>query len=39
MEVLPDAGHMVMMETPQLFNKKIGEFMRELVKDSRIQGF
>jgi pimeloyl-ACP methyl ester carboxylesterase len=39
MEVLPDAGHMVMMEAPQLFNKKIGEFIRELVKDSRIQGF
>jgi len=39
MEVLPDAGHMVMMETPQLFNKKIGEFIRELAKDSRIQGF
>jgi pimeloyl-ACP methyl ester carboxylesterase len=39
MEVLPDAGHMVMMEAPELFNKKIGEFIRELVNDSRIQGF
>lgn len=39
MEVLPDAGHMVMMEAPELFNKKIGEFIRELAKDSRIQGF
>jgi pimeloyl-ACP methyl ester carboxylesterase len=39
MEVLPNAGHMVMMESPQAFNEKIREFIRELVKDSRIQGF
>ena len=38
MEILPDAGHMVMMESPQLFNEKIREFIRELVKDSRILG-
>jgi pimeloyl-ACP methyl ester carboxylesterase len=28
MEVLPNAGHMVMMESPQVFNEKIGEFLR-----------
>ena len=39
MEVLPDAGHMVMMEAAQLFNEKIGEFIREFAKDPRIQGF
>jgi pimeloyl-ACP methyl ester carboxylesterase len=39
MEVLPDAGHMVMMESSQAFNEKIREFIRELVKDSRILGF
>ncbi|HUL29003.1 MAG TPA: alpha/beta hydrolase [Thermodesulfobacteriota bacterium] len=27
MEVLPDAGHMVMMESPQAFNEKIREFI------------
>ncbi len=30
MEILPDAGHMVMMEAAQLFNEKIGEFIKEL---------
>jgi pimeloyl-ACP methyl ester carboxylesterase len=29
MEILPDAGHMVMMESPQVFNEKIGEFIFE----------
>jgi pimeloyl-ACP methyl ester carboxylesterase len=38
MEVLPEAGHMVMMESPQLFNEKINGFIKELVKDSRILG-
>ena len=27
LEVLPNAGHMVMMESPQAFNEKIGEFI------------
>ena len=27
LEVLPDAGHMVMMESSQAFNEKIGEFI------------
>ncbi len=39
LEVLPSAGHMVMMESPQAFNEKIRGFIKELVKDSRIQGF
>ena len=39
MEVLPDAGHMVMMESSQDFNEKINGFIQELLKDSRIQGF
>jgi hypothetical protein len=30
---------MVMMESPQAFNEKIDGFVRELVKDLRIQGF
>jgi pimeloyl-ACP methyl ester carboxylesterase len=38
MEVLPNAGHMVMMESPQAFNEKIKEFIEELSKGSRIQG-
>jgi pimeloyl-ACP methyl ester carboxylesterase len=39
LQVLPNAGHMVMMETPQLFNERIGEFIEEIVKGQRIQGF
>jgi pimeloyl-ACP methyl ester carboxylesterase len=39
LEVLPNAGHMVMMESPQAFNEKIREFIEEIVKGSRIQGF
>ncbi len=27
MEILPDAGHMVMMEAPQLFNEKVKQFI------------
>jgi len=27
MNILPNAGHMVMMESPQAFNEKIGEFI------------
>jgi pimeloyl-ACP methyl ester carboxylesterase len=38
LEVLPNAGHMVMMESPQLFNEKIDGFIKELVKGSRIRG-
>jgi len=30
LEVLPNAGHMVMMESPQTFNEKIGEFIRSI---------
>jgi pimeloyl-ACP methyl ester carboxylesterase len=26
-EILPNAGHMVMMESPQAFNEKIREFI------------
>ena len=35
-EILPDAGHMLMMEVPQAFNEKIKGFIKELVKDSRV---
>jgi pimeloyl-ACP methyl ester carboxylesterase len=38
MEVLPSAGHMVMMESPQTFNEKIDGFIEELPKEARIQG-
>ncbi len=38
LEVLRNAGHMVMMESPQAFNEKIREFIGEIVKGSRIQG-
>jgi pimeloyl-ACP methyl ester carboxylesterase len=30
LEVLPNAGHMVMMESPQAFNEKIKEFIRSI---------
>jgi len=26
-EILPNAGHIVMMEAPQTFNEKVGEFI------------
>ena len=26
-EILPNAGHMVMMESPQIFNEKVGEYI------------
>ncbi len=29
LELLPDAGHLLNMEQPQLFNKAVGEFLRE----------
>ncbi len=32
LEVLPNAGHMVMMESSQAFNEKIREFVKETVK-------
>jgi len=41
LEVLPNAGHMVMMESPQAFDKKIKEFIFDNLKGfkgSRIQG-
>jgi pimeloyl-ACP methyl ester carboxylesterase len=38
LEVLPNAGHMVMMESLQAFNEKVREFLEELSKGSRIQG-
>jgi pimeloyl-ACP methyl ester carboxylesterase len=38
LEVLPNAGHMVMMESPQAFNEKIHGFIKELIQDARIQG-
>jgi pimeloyl-ACP methyl ester carboxylesterase len=31
LEVLSNAGHMVMMESPQAFNEKIREFIKELI--------
>jgi pimeloyl-ACP methyl ester carboxylesterase len=34
MEILPNAGHMVMMEAPQLFNEKIREFIATNSEDS-----
>ena len=27
LEILPDAGHMVMMESPEAFNQKVREFI------------
>jgi pimeloyl-ACP methyl ester carboxylesterase len=39
LEALSNAGHMVMMESPQTFNEKIHGFVEELSKGSRIQGF
>jgi len=39
LEVLSNAGHMVMMESPQTFNEKIHGFIEELSKGTRIQGF
>jgi len=39
LEVLPNAGHMVMMESPQVFNEKIGKFIEEVLKGSRVPGF
>ena len=30
LEILPNAGHMVMMESPQAFNEKIREFILQL---------
>jgi pimeloyl-ACP methyl ester carboxylesterase len=39
LEVLPNAGHMVMMESPKVFNEKIGEFIEGVFKGSRSQGF
>jgi pimeloyl-ACP methyl ester carboxylesterase len=28
LEIVPEAGHMVMMEAPEAFNEKVGEFIR-----------
>jgi pimeloyl-ACP methyl ester carboxylesterase len=41
LEILPNAGHMVMMESAEAFNEKVGEFIfdnRRGFKKSRIQG-
>lgn len=39
LEILPNAGHMVMMESPKSFNEKVREFIMEVgFKGSRIQG-
>jgi pimeloyl-ACP methyl ester carboxylesterase len=38
LEVLPNGGHMVMMESPHEFNEKIKEFIEGLTKGSRIRG-
>jgi pimeloyl-ACP methyl ester carboxylesterase len=35
MEILPEAGHKVMMEVPQAFNEKVKGFIEEIAKDSR----
>jgi pimeloyl-ACP methyl ester carboxylesterase len=32
LEVLPNAGHMVMMESAQAFNEKVRKFIEEIVK-------
>lgn len=39
LEVLSNAGHMAMMESPQAFNEKVGEFISEVLRGSRNQGF
>ena len=38
LEVLSNAGHMVMMEAAQPFNERVREFIEDLSKGSRIQG-
>jgi pimeloyl-ACP methyl ester carboxylesterase len=41
LEVVPNAGHMVMMESPQAFNEKIKEFIFDNLKGfegGKIQG-
>jgi pimeloyl-ACP methyl ester carboxylesterase len=39
LEVLSNAGHMVMMESPRAFNEKIKEFIFDNSKGSRSMGF
>ncbi len=40
LEILPDAGHLVMMEAPEAFNEKVGEFIMGVqgVEGARVQG-
>ena len=38
LEVLPNAGHMVMMESPQVFNEKIREFIIRSFMKGRFKG-
>ena len=35
LEILPDSGHMVMMESPQSFNEKVREFIVEVARSRR----
>jgi pimeloyl-ACP methyl ester carboxylesterase len=39
LEIIPNAGHMVMMESASVFNEKMLEFIEEVLKGSRIQEF
>jgi len=36
LEILPGAGHMVMMESPQVFNEKIGEFISKTASSGTV---
>ncbi len=36
LEILPEAGHMVMMESPQVFNEKIGEFISKTASSGTV---
>jgi pimeloyl-ACP methyl ester carboxylesterase len=38
LEVIPDAGHMVMLEAPEMFNHKVREFVVETLKGQRSPG-
>lgn len=38
LEIIPDAGHMVMMESASAFNQRVKEFIEEVSKGSRGPG-
>ncbi len=38
LEIFPDAGHMVMMESPEAFNRKIEEFIEEVLRSPVFKG-